>query len=101
MNTVTITITRQPELFIEAECFTPDALAGKNAEQIAELPIYIGKTTEKVGDYFTVAGSAGPTAAETKLVVNGDLSRVKYIGARMQLAKLSSTAIRTCTLVHG
>lgn len=88
MNTVTITITRQPELFIEAECFTPDALAGKNAEQIAALPVHIGRTTEKVGDYFTVAGSAGATAAETKLVVNGDLTRVKYIGAKMSAGEV-------------
>lgn len=83
METVTITITKQPELFIEAECFTPDALAGKTAEQIAELPVHIGRTTEKVGDYFAVEGAAGASAEETKLVLKGDFSRVKYIGSKM------------------
>lgn len=83
METVKITITKQPDLYIEAECFTPDAVAGKNAAEIAELPIYIGNTTEKVGDYFKVEGAAGETAAETQLVINGDLSRVKYIGSKM------------------
>ncbi|MEA5037911.1 hypothetical protein SDC9_32436 [bioreactor metagenome] len=83
MNTVTITITKQPELFIEAECFSPDALAGKSADAISKLPIYIGKTTETVGDYFAVDGNAGATAAETKLVIKGDTSRVKYIGSKM------------------
>lgn len=88
MNTVTITITKQPELFIEAECFTPDAIAGKTAEQIAELPVHIGRTTEKVGDYFTVEGVAGETAADTKLVVAGDLTRVKYIGSKMSAGEV-------------
>ncbi len=88
MNTVTITINRQPELFIEAECFTPDAVAGKTAEEIAALPVYIGRTMETVGDYFTVEGAAGATAEETKLVVNGDLTRVKYIGSKMSAGEV-------------
>ncbi len=48
MNTVTITIKKQPDLYLEADCFTPDALAGKNVDEIAELPVFIGKTVEKI-----------------------------------------------------
>ncbi len=88
MNTVTISIKKQPELFIEAECFTPDAMAGKKADEIAALPVYIGRTTETVGNYFTVSGEAGTTAEETKLVINGDLSRVKYIGSKMSAGEV-------------
>jgi len=83
METVTLTIKQQPNLFLEAETITPDAFAGKKAAEIAALPVFIGNTEEKLGDYFTIAGSAGSTAAETKIIVNGDLSRVKYIGMKM------------------
>ncbi|MCP1663027.1 MAG: formylmethanofuran dehydrogenase subunit C [Methanocalculus sp. MSAO_Arc1] len=83
MDTVTLTIKEQPPLYLEAEVFNPDALAGKTAQEIADLPLPMGNTVCKVGDYFTVAGKGGATAAETKVVVNGDLAKVKYIGARM------------------
>ncbi len=88
MNTVTITIKKQPDLYLEADCFTPDALAGKKADEIKELPVFIGKTVEKIGDYFTVSGEAGPTAAETHLIFNGDLTKVKYIGAKMSAGEV-------------
>ncbi len=38
METVTLTIKEQPPLYVEAEVFNPDALAGKKAEEIADLP---------------------------------------------------------------
>lgn len=88
MNTVTITIKKQPDLFLEADCFTPDALAGKKADEIAELPVFIGKTVEKIGDYFTVSGETGPTADETRLVFNGDFTKVKYIGSKMSTGEV-------------
>ncbi len=48
----------------------------------------MGKTVCKVGDYFTVTGNGGATAADTKVVVNGDLSKVKYIGAKMSAGEV-------------
>jgi len=88
MNTVTLTIKKQPDLFLEAECFTPDALAGKKETEITELPVYIGKTVEKIGDYFTVSGDAGPSADTTRLIFNGDFTRVKYIGSKMSAGEV-------------
>lgn len=83
METVTLTITNQPGLFLEADCISPDAFAGKKREEIVDLPVYIGREVHRLGDFFEVSGQAGATAAETKVVVNGDLSRVKYIGMKM------------------
>ena len=88
MDTVTLTIKEQPPLYLEAEVFNPDALAGRKTDEIAELPLAMGNTTCKVGDYFTVTGKGGATAAETKVVVNGDLSKVKYIGAHMSAGEV-------------
>ena len=83
MNTVTLTIKNQPGLFLEADSISPDMFAGKKTDEIADLPVYIGKEEHRLGDFFEVSGSAGATAADTKVIVNGDLSRVKYIGMKM------------------
>ena len=83
MNTVTLTVKKAPELFLECEHVNPDAFAGKTADQIAKLGVYQGKEISTLGEYFTIAGEAGATAAETKIVINGDCTKMKYIGAKM------------------
>lgn len=83
METVTLTITSQPDLFLEAECISPDVFAGKTIEEIADLTTYIGREEHRLGDFFEISGRTGATPADTKIVVNGDLSRVKYIGTKM------------------
>lgn len=85
METVTLTIKNQPELYLEADTIAPDAFAGKKAEEIADLPpVYVGREQHRLGgDFFEVSGKAGATPEETKIVVGGDLSRVKYIGMKM------------------
>jgi len=83
METVTLTIKNQPELFLEAETIAPDAFAGKKNEEIADLTVYIGRERHRLGDFFEISGRAGATPEETKIIVNGDLSRVKYIGMKM------------------
>jgi formylmethanofuran dehydrogenase subunit C len=100
METVTLTIKNQPGLYLEADTITPDAFAGKKAEEIAGLPVYVGRDEHKLGEFFEISGKAGATAAETKIVVKGDLSRVKYIGMKMT-ARSSSTATPICTSVPG
>ena len=42
MKTVTLTVKKQPELFLEADCINPDAFAGKTAED-CQAPVYQGK----------------------------------------------------------
>ena len=88
METVTFTLKEQPKLFLEADNISPDAIAGKKAVDIANLPAYEGRETITLGKYFEVSGNAGATAAETKIVVKGDLSRVKYIGMKMSAGEV-------------
>lgn len=83
METVTITMKNAPALFLEADTISPDAFAGKSAAQIAELPVYEGNNPSTLGKYFEISGSAGATAEDTKIVVRGDVARVKYIGFKM------------------
>ncbi len=88
METVTLTIKKAPTLYLEAEAVTPDALAGKSLDQIRALPVYMGNEEFTLGEYFDIAGAPGATAADTKVVVKGDVSRVKYLGMKMSAGEL-------------
>jgi formylmethanofuran dehydrogenase subunit C len=88
MNTVTLTVKKQPELYLECENVNPDAFAGKKADDIAKLGAYQGKEMSTVGDYFTITGEAGATAADTKIIVNGDCTKMKYLGAKMTAGEM-------------
>jgi len=88
METVTLTIKNQPVLFLEVDSITPDMFGGKKTAEIEKLPVYEGRTTGTLGQYFDIAGDAGATAAETRIVLKGNLSRLKYVGARMTAGEL-------------
>jgi len=88
METVTITMKNPPALYLEADNVTPDAFAGKTAAQIADLHVHEGNTTSSLGKYFEVSGSAGATAADTKIIVKGDVKKVKYLGFKMSAGEM-------------
>jgi len=83
MNTVTLTLSNKPELFLECNNVTPDAFSGKSIEEIASLDVWEGKYRTNLGEFFTVEGKSGATADETSIVVKGDCTRVKRIGQQM------------------
>jgi formylmethanofuran dehydrogenase subunit C len=70
---------------VEAECVTPDNLAGKSPAEIAALPVHHGNRTEKLGDFFTAEGDAG----DVEVLVEGDCRRVKWLGAGMTRGRLT------------
>jgi formylmethanofuran dehydrogenase subunit C len=43
---------------VEAECLTPDQLAGKTAAEVAALPVQHGNAPAPLGEFFTVSGDA-------------------------------------------
>ena len=88
MQTVTITMKNLPVLYLEAEVISPDKFAGRTNAQIAALPVFEGNTTRKLGEYFEVAGQSGTTAADTKIVVKGDVTKVKYLGFKMTVGEV-------------
>ena len=88
METVTITLKNAPALYLEADTISPDAFAGKTAAKIAELPVFEGNVPSTLGKYFEVSGSAGATAADTKIIVRGDVKKVKYFGFKMSAGEL-------------
>lgn len=64
---------------VEAEAITPDHLTGKSPAEIAKLPIQHGNREEPLGDFFHIAGDA----ADGQIQLEGDCSRVKWVGAGM------------------
>lgn len=69
---------------VEAECITPNALAGKTAAEIAVLPVQHGNAPAPLGDFFRLEGDAG----DEQIVIHGDCSRVKGVGAGMTSGRL-------------
>jgi len=88
METVTITMKNSPALYLEADTISPDWFAGKTAAQIADLVVFEGNTSKKLGDFFEIAGNAGAIAADTKIIVKGDVKKVKYIGMKMSAGEV-------------
>lgn len=89
MATITLKPFKNPELYLECPAISPDVFAGKTPQEIAELEINEGKTRQKLGDYFGIAGSAGKEADETDILIDGDCSRVKYIGSKMTAGSIT------------
>ena len=69
---------------VEAECLTPDHLAGKSPAEIAALPVQHGNAPAPLGEFFTVEGDAG----DGQLRIEGDCRRVKWIGAGMARGRI-------------
>lgn len=74
-----LTCTAETTIPIEADCITPNELAGKSVREIAELPVQHGNATAPLGAFFRVEGDAG----DQQIVLAGDCSRVKLAGAGM------------------
>jgi formylmethanofuran dehydrogenase subunit C len=70
---------------VEAECLTPDHLAGKSAAEIAALPVQHGNAPAPLGDFFNVEGDS----SDKEILIEGDCSRVKLVGAGMASGRLT------------
>ena len=79
--TLTLTLREQPDVPLDADVLTPDRLAG--ADDVAALPLWHGNERARVGDFFAVSGSGDDVRLE------GDLSRVRFVGAGMTGGRLT------------
>jgi formylmethanofuran dehydrogenase subunit C len=81
---LTLTLHTTPAVPLEAEVITPDRLAGLNQAEIAALPVQYGNQKATLGDFFRVTGTGNG-----EIRVEGDLSRVKLMGAGMTQGRLA------------
>src|ERR687894_932058 len=81
--TRTLTLREEPVVPLEAEVLCPDRLAGASREEIDALPVWHGNDRTRVGEFFAVSGSGDDVRVE------GDLRRVKFVGAGMTAGRLT------------
>lgn len=68
---------------VEAENISPDKFAGKNETEIQSLEAWMGNRRTTLGALFSVKVNGAGAAQDTKIVMEGDFSRVKRIGEGM------------------
>jgi len=83
--TLTLTLREQPAVPLETEGLCPDRLAGASREDIESLTVWHGNERTRLGEFFAVAGSGDGDDVR----LEGDLSRVKFVGAGMSAGRLT------------
>src|SRR5919108_380544 len=81
--TLTLTLRDAPVVPLEAEVLRPDRLAGATREEIEAMPVWHGNERTRVGEFFAVSGAGDDVRLE------GDLSRVRLVGAGMTAGRLT------------
>jgi len=75
---------QQPTVPLEAECLSPDTMAALSRAELAALPVFLGKRSCRLDEFFEIDGSA-----EEHLELHGDLSKVKWIGRAMTRGRIT------------
>ncbi len=89
MREIFLKLKEIPKFSIEAENITPDDFAGKSKYEIENIPIYYANKKVKLGDFFDVEGGAENVKPENiRIVIQGELSKVKRIGERMSSGEI-------------
>jgi len=71
---------------IIAECINPDTFQGKTCEEIKQLEVWEGNKRKKLEELFKIEGNKteNPT-----VVIHGDVSKVRRIGAGMKAGEIT------------
>jgi formylmethanofuran dehydrogenase subunit C len=80
---LTLTLREPPAVPLETEDLGPDRLASRSRDEIEALAVWHGNRRARLGDFFAVSGEG-----DEELRVEGDLRRVKFIGAGMTAGRL-------------
>jgi len=70
---------------VEAECISPDVFWGKSVGELGNLEILYGNKRKKLADVLEISESPG---SPEEILIEGDVSAVKHIGARMSKGKV-------------
>jgi formylmethanofuran dehydrogenase subunit C len=82
MAEIKLKIKKKLDFPLEAESITPDNFAGKTTAAIKKLPLFYATKQVTIGDFFEVSGKS-TDVADTKIIIDGDVSNVKRIGEKM------------------
>jgi formylmethanofuran dehydrogenase subunit C len=77
------------KLPVVAECINPDVFRGKSSKEIEELEVWEGNKQKKLGDLFKVEIEKAESGQEAPAItIQGDVSRVRRIGAGMKSGEI-------------
>jgi formylmethanofuran dehydrogenase subunit C len=69
---------------LETGSISPDQFLGKTTAEIARLPLYAGRDTCRLGDFFSVVADGAED-----ILVEGDAARLSHIGEKMTRGKIT------------
>lgn len=77
-------------IMVEVEVINPGIFAGKSGQEIEQLIVWQGPVQLPLSDFFDVEaiGSRSTSPEEMKIVIEGDVSRVKHIGHGMKVGTI-------------
>ena len=81
---LTLTLREPPKVPLETVGLTPDRLASRRRGEIEALTVWHGNRRAQLADFFAVSGNG-----DEELRVEGDLRRVKFLGAGMTAGRLA------------
>jgi len=87
MAEITLTPKELPSVPLEVE-ISPDTVAGKSIEDIKKIIIMKGNREVELGEFFNVEGSSTDNVSDIKIVINGNIDSVKYIGQGMTAGEI-------------
>jgi formylmethanofuran dehydrogenase subunit C len=81
---LTLTLSEPQTVPLETEGLTPDRLTGRRRGEIEALTVWHGNRRAQLADFFAVSGNG-----DEELRIEGDLRRVKFLGAGMTAGRLT------------
>lgn len=78
-----------PKIPLEAEVINTDTMANKTLEELEELPVYVGNSTNKLADFFDIEGETSMNPNKQSIVILGDVPRTKFVGAKMSAGRIT------------
>lgn len=88
MKEIILTSKELPEAGLIADTIKPDLFAGKKTKEIASLEIFCGNQRKKLADFFEVSGKGADDAGEIRIVIKGDIPKVKMVGKGMKAGEI-------------
>lgn len=82
---IVLTLLRELQFPVIAECINPDTLQGKSVGEIAALEVWEGNKQKTLGEIFRIEVTP---EEPSKVAINGDASEVRRVGSRMKQGEI-------------
>ena len=89
MGEITLTPKDIGNISVSGDAISPDVLFDKDAEAIEGILLWQGNSQVKLGELFgVVVNGISGSPADVKIIISGDVSRVKGIGQSMTAGEI-------------